>query len=349
VALARLTSTRDPFTPLEDTMSDPRLERRLGSAGPSIFPLALGCMGMSGMYGHADESEGVATIQAALDHGVRLIDTGDFYGMGHNELLVGRALRGRRDAALLSVKFGALRSPDGRWLGADGRPSAVKNFLAYSLTRLGVDHVDVYRPARLDATVPIEDTVGAIADLVKSGHVRAVGLSEVGPEAIRRAHAVHPICDLQIEYSLVSRGPEARIFPLLSELGIGVTAYGVLSRGLLTGSTPKAAGDFRGHLPRFSGENLARNALLAEALRKLAAEKGIRPSQLAIAWVLARGENIVPVIGARTRAQLADSLGALEVRLTPADIARVEEAVPASAVAGARYDDHQMSILDSER
>ena len=225
--------------------------RKLGSTGPTVLPFALGCMGMSGMYGQADESESIATIHAALEAGVTLLDTGDFYGMGHNEMLIGRALRHRRDQALLSVKFGALRSPDGSWVGIDTRPASVKNFLAHSLTRLGVDHVDIYRPARLDPTVPIEDTVGAIADLVKAGYVRAIGLSEVGPETIRRAQAVHPICDLQIEYSLISREPEAKIFPVLAELGIGITAYGVLSRGLLTGSQPAGRGDFRANLPRF--------------------------------------------------------------------------------------------------
>jgi aryl-alcohol dehydrogenase-like predicted oxidoreductase len=323
--------------------------RSLGSTGPTVFPLALGCMGMSGMYGPTEESEGIATIHAALDHGVTLLDTGDFYGMGHNEVLIGRALRDRRDKALLSVKFGALRGPDGSWSGVDTRPAAVKNFLAYSLTRLGVDHIDVYRPARLDPAVPIEETIGAIADLVKAGYVRAIGLSEVGPETIRRAHAVHPIADLQIEYSLISRGPEEKIFPLLAELGIGVTAYGVLSRGLLSGSKPAGPGDFRAWLPRFSGENLERNQRLVEALESLAAERGVSPTQLAIAWVLAKDKRIVPVIGARTTKQLAESLGALEVELSPADLDRLEEAVPASAVAGTRYDEHQMRMLDSER
>jgi aryl-alcohol dehydrogenase-like predicted oxidoreductase len=205
-------------------------------------------MGMSDLYGPADEGESIATIHAALDAGVTLLDTGDYYGAGHNELLIGRAVRDRRDKALVSVKFGALRGPDGSWLGMDTRPAAVKNFLGYSLRRLGLDHVDIYRPGRLDPNVPIEETVGAIADLVKAGFVRAIGLSEVGPDTIRRAHAVYPITDLQIEYSLISRGPETRIFPLLSELGIGVTAYGVLSRGLLSGSKPRSPRDFRAHL-----------------------------------------------------------------------------------------------------
>jgi aryl-alcohol dehydrogenase-like predicted oxidoreductase len=323
--------------------------RRLGRSGPTVFPLALGCMGMSGMYGASDDHESIATIHAALDAGVTLLDTGDFYGTGHNELLIGRALRDRRDRALVSVKFGALRGPDGSWLGVDTRPAAVKNFLAYSLVRLGLDHVDIYRPARLDPAVPIEDTIGAIADLIKAGKVRAIGLSEVGPQTIRRAQAVHPISDLQIEYSLVSRGPEAEIWPLLAELGIGVTAYGVLSRGLLSGSVPSAKGDFRAYLPRFSGDNRERNRALVEALAALATEKRVRPAQLAIAWALHKGERIVPVIGARTRAQLSESLGALAIELSPAEVARIEEVVPASAVAGTRYDEHQMRALDSER
>lgn len=244
-------------------------------------------MGMSGMYGQTDDRESIATIHAALERGVTLLDTGDFYGTGHNEMLIGRALRDRRDKALLSVKFGVLRSPDGGWIGADARPAAVKNSLAYTPTRLGVDHVDIYRPARLDPAMPIEETIGAIADLVKGGYVRAIGLSEVGPDTIRRAQAIHPISDLQIEYSLISRGPEAQIFPLLGELRIGVTAYGVLSRGLLSGSRPAARGDFRAYLPRFAGENRERNQRLIDALQRLAVEKEARPSQLAVAWVLA--------------------------------------------------------------
>src|SRR4051812_32452935 len=282
--------------------------RQLGTNGPAVFPITLGCMGMSSMYGAADEKESLATIDAALERGVTLLDTGDFYGAGHNELLIGRALAGRRHRALLSVKFGGLRIPGGGWGGVDARPAAVKNFLTYSLTRLGVDHVDIYRPARLDPAVPIEDTVGAIAELVKAGYVRHIGLSEVGPETIRRAQAVHPIVDLQIEYSLISRGPEERIFPLLEELGIAATAYGVLSRGLLTGARPSAPNDYRAHLPRFAGENRARNQVLVEALERLAAARGVRPAQLAIAWVRAKGSSIVPVIGARTRAQLGEAL-----------------------------------------
>jgi aryl-alcohol dehydrogenase-like predicted oxidoreductase len=306
-------------------------------------------MGMSGMYGPADERESIATIHAALDAGLTLLDTGDYYGAGHNELLIGRALQDRRDKALLSVKFGALRGPDGSWIGMDTRPAAARNFLSYTLTRLGVAHIDIYRPGRLDPAVPIEDTVGAIADLVKAGYVRAIGLSEVGPETIRRAQAVHPISDVQIEYSLISRGPETTIFPVLAELGIGVTAYGVLSRGLLSGSKPTSQGDFRAHLPRFTGENREHNQGLIDALQKLAVEKGVSASQLAIAWVLTKGPTIVPLIGARTRTQLTESFGALQVALTPAEVARIEEAILASAVAGSRYDEHQMRILDSER
>ena len=323
--------------------------RRLGSTGPTVFPLALGCMGMSGMYGPAEEKASVATIHAALESGITLFDTGDFYGMGHNEMLLGRALGNRRGQALISVKFGAMRGPDGSWLGYDARPAAVKNFLAYSLQRLGVDYIDIYRPARHDPAVPIEDTIGAIADLVIAGYVRAIGLSEVGVETIRRAHAVHPIADLQIEYSLISRSPEARIFPVLGELGIGVTAYGVLSRGLLSGSLPSGPGDLRKYFPRFTADNLTRNRPLVETLRALAAEKGVSATQLAIAWVLAKAESIVAVVGARTPAQLAESLAALAISLSPAEVRRMEEAIPASAVAGERYAPPQMQMLDSER
>ena len=323
--------------------------RKLGAAGPEIFPIALGCMGMSGMYGPADEAESLATIHAAIDAGINLIDTGDFYGMGHNEMLVGRALRLVRDQVLISVKFGAQRGPDGAFLGFDGRPVAVKTALAYSLKRLDVDYIDIYRPSRLDPRVPIEDTVGAIADMIKAGYVRYVGLSELGPETIRRAAAVHPVVDLQIEYSLISRGPEAAIFPALDDLGIAATAYGVLSRGLLSNSQPAPSGDFRAWLPRFTGENLATNQRMVDRLREIAAGKGITQVQLAIAWVLAKKDSIVPVIGARTRDQLKESLGALDVKLSADDIAAVEAAVPADAVAGTRYDEHQMRMLDSEK
>ncbi len=321
---------------------------KLGTGLP-VSRIALGCMGMSGMYGDADETESIATIHAALDRGITLLDTGDFYGSGRNELLLGRALRDRRDRALISVKFGVLRAPDGSFLGMDCRPVAVKNSLTHTLTRLGVDHVDIYRPSRLDPSVPIEDTIGTIAELVKAGYVRSIGLSEVGPETIRRASAVHPISDLQIEYSLISRGPEDKIFPLLGELGIAVTAYGVLSRGLLTGSVPAGRGDFRAILPRFTGENRERNQRLVAALERLAAARGVRPSQLAIAWVLAKHRSIIPVIGARTRTQLDESLGALAIELSASEIAAIEQAIPAAEVAGQRYAAPQMQLLDSER
>ncbi len=324
-------------------------QRKLGLTGPEVFPIALGCMGMSGIYGPADDAESIATIHAALDAGVNLLDTGDFYGMGHNEMLLGRALRFQREEVVLSVKFGAQRAPNGAWLGFDARPAAVKTALAYSLKRLGVDYIDIYRPSRLDPTVPIEETIGAIAEMVKVGYVRWIGLSEVGPETIRRAAAVHPIVDLQIEYSLVSRTPEARIFPVLAELGIGATTYGALSRGLLSGSQPAAAGDFRAYLPRFTGDNLARNRQLVGKLKEIAHGKGLTPVQLAVAWVLAKGSFIVPVVGARSRAQLAESLGALGVEFTPDELAAIEAAVPAEAVAGTRYDAAQMRVLDSEK
>jgi aryl-alcohol dehydrogenase-like predicted oxidoreductase len=323
--------------------------RKLGATGPEIYPLALGCMGMSGMYGASDETESIATIHAAVDAGVNLIDTGDFYGMGHNEMLIGRALGKRRDEVLLSVKMGAQRAPDGSWIGHDARPGTVKTMLSYSLMRLGTDHIDIYRPSRLDPSVPIEDTVGAIADMIRAGYVRYAGLSEVGPETIRRAAAVHPIVDLQIEYSLISRGPEAKIFPALDQLGIGVTAYGVLSRGLLSSSKPAAAGDFRAHMPRFHGDNFSRNQQLVAKLGQIAAARGISTAQLALAWVLAKGRSIIPVMGARKRTQLAESLGALEIVLTADEVAQIEAAVPAEAVAGTRYDEHQMRMLDSEK
>jgi aryl-alcohol dehydrogenase-like predicted oxidoreductase len=323
--------------------------RKLGSSGPEVFPIALGCMGMSGVYGPADEPESLATVHAAIDAGVNLIDTGDFYGMGDNEMLLAKALRFFREQVLISVKFGAQRSPDGAWLGYDARPNAVKTALSYSLKRLGVSYIDIYRPARLDPNVPIEDTVGAIADMIKAGYVRHVGLSEVGPDTIRRAAKVHPIVDLQIEYSLISRGAEAKIFPVLKELGISATVYGVLSRGLLSDSKPAAAGDFRTRFPRFAGENYARNQQLVARLREIAAGKGITQSQLAIAWALSKGDSIVPVIGARKRTQLAESLRALDVRLTPEEIVAIEAVIPPDSVAGTRYDAHQMSVLDSEK
>ncbi|MBS1877211.1 MAG: aldo/keto reductase [Acidobacteria bacterium] len=324
--------------------------RRLGAAGPTVSAIGLGCMGMSGMYGPSDEAESIATIHAAIDRGVNLLDTGDFYGMGHNEMLVGRALEGGlRDQVLLSVKFGAMRAPGGAFIGVDGRPHAVRNFLAYSLQRLKTDHVDVYRIARVDPAVPIEETIGAIADLVTQGYVRYIGLSEVGVDTIRRAAAVHPICDLQIEYSLISRGIEAAILPALRELGIAVTAYGVLSRGLLTDSKPAGAGDFRQHLPRFSGPNYEQNRRMVDELAAFAREKGATPAQVALAWVMARGEDIVPVMGARKRTQLDDCLRGAALSLTAADMERLEQICNPDRIAGTRYDAGQMRMLDSER
>ncbi|MGW2585158.1 aldo/keto reductase [Streptomyces virginiae] len=338
--------------------------RTLGSTGPTVFPLGLGCMGMSALYGEADRAESVATIHAYLDatpDGTHtLLDTGDFYGMGHNELLIDEALRTApaeaRERALTSVKFGALRTVEGGFTGYDGRPEAVKNFLAYSLQRLGRDHIDIYRIARVDPDVPIEETVGAIAEAVQAGHVRHIGLSEVGADTLRRAAAVAPISDLQIEYSLISRGIEAEILPTARELGIGITAYGVLSRGLISGHFTRdralAPGDFRGMSPRFQGDNLDRNLDLVEALRKVAEGKGASVAQTAIAWVLAQGPrhgvDIVPLVGARRRDRLAEALGAMDVTLDAADLAAVEEAVPAGAAAGERYPAAQMAHLDSE-
>ena len=326
---------------------------QLGSAGPRVSALGLGCMGMSGMYGPADRSESIATIHAALDAGITLLDTGDFYGSGHNEALIGEALKGtQRDAAVISVKFGAMRDPSGGWLGYDARPAAVKNFLTYSLQRLGVDYIDIYRPARLDPNVPIEDTVGAIADMIKAGYVRHVGLSEVGAQTIRRAAAVHPVADLQIEYSLISRGIEGEILDTCRELGIGVTAYGVLSRGLISGHWQTAqnlsGSDFRAHSPRFQGENAERNLQLVEALRRIAEARGVSVAQIAIAWVAAQGKDIVPLVGARRRDRLTEALGALDVVLTPDDLSAIEYAVPKGAAAGDRYATAQMAHLDSE-
>jgi aryl-alcohol dehydrogenase-like predicted oxidoreductase len=328
--------------------------RTLGTTGPRVSTLGLGLMGMSDMYGPADRDESVATIHAALDAGVNLLDTGDFYGMGDNEMLLRDALRGRnRDDVVISVKFGGMREPGGGWMGYDSRPAAVKNFLSYSLRRLGTDHIDVYRPSRLDPAVPIEDTIGAIAEMIEAGYVRHIGLSEISAATLRRAVAVHPISDLQIEYSLLSRGIEDEILPTARELGVGVTAYGVLSRGLLSGhwvpDRDLTTGDFRASSPRFQGENLARNLELVEALRAIAEARGTTVAQIAIAWVASRGEDIVPVVGARRRERLTEALGGGDLALTEADLAAIDLAVPAGAVAGDRYPTAQMGMLDSER
>jgi len=326
---------------------------KLGRSGPEVSALGLGCMGMSpGVYGPADEAESIATIRTGLDAGINFLDTGDFYGMGHNEMLIRRALEGvPRDRVIISVKFGSLRDPAGMFVGNDSRPAAVKNFLAYTLRRLGTDYVDIYRPARLDPTVPIEDTIGAIADMIRAGYIRHVGLSEVGGETIRRAHAVHPITDLQIEYSLMSRGIESKILPTTRELGIGITAYGVLSRGLLSGRLPRAGnkGDLRiVRMPRFQQGNVEQNLRLVEGLRQIGGEKGASPAQLALAWVRSRGDDILPVMGARRRDQLKESLDALDLKLSAADLARIDAAVSPELTAGTRYDTPQMAHLDSE-
>jgi len=327
---------------------------RLGRNGPTVSAIGLGCMGLSGMYGPASEPESIATIRAALDAGINLFDTGDFYGMGHNEMLLAKALAGLpRDSYFVAVKFGGMRAPNGAFIGIDTRPAAVKNFLAYTLKRLGTDYVDLYQPARVDPAVPIEETVGAIADMVKAGYVRYIGLSEASAATIRRAMAVHPVAALQIEYSLASRGIEAEILPAVRELGISVTAYGVYSRGLLTGSVPSkesvARGDIRGHFPRFQGENLAANQRTIAKLQAIAREKGVTVAQLALGWILTKGSDIIPLAGARTQAQLNDALATMKLEFSAADIAALEAAVPAGSVAGDRYATEQMHALDSER
>lgn len=327
--------------------------RLLGTDGPKVSALGLGAMGMSDAYGPADRGESLATIHAALDAGINLIDTGDFYGMGHNEMLIAEALRERRrEDVVLSVKFGGLRAPDGAFVGFDCRPASLKSSLAYTLTRLGTDHVDIYRPARLDPNVPIEETIGAIADMVEAGYVRHVGLSEVGPETIRRAAAVHPIADVQIEYSLITRGIERAILPVTRELGIGITAYGVLARGLISGHWNKdqvQAGDFRVFSPRFSAENVDHNLGLVSHIRDIAGARGVSVAQVAIAWTLARSESIIALVGAKRRDRLAESLGAIDVDLSAADLDALDRALPLDVAKGGRYAPEQMLMLDSER
>ncbi len=323
----------------------------LGRGGPMVSRVGLGLMGMSGIYGRADDAESLATIRTAIDAGITLLDTGDFYGMGHNELLLHDALRGiPRDSVFIQVKFGGQRDPSGAFVGHDASPAMVKSSLAYTLTRLGTDYVDLYQPARLDPRVPIEETVGAIAEMIKAGYVRYLGLSEMGADTIRRAHAVHPVAALQIEYSLMSRGIEAQILPAVRELGIGVTAYGILSRGLLSSGTARLAPDDpRIRFPRFRGENHARNLELLAALEAIAEDKGATAAQLAIAWVASRSDDIIPLIGTKRRDRLAEALGALDLTLSADDLAAIEAAVPADAVAGDRYDAAQVAMLDSER
>jgi aryl-alcohol dehydrogenase-like predicted oxidoreductase len=335
-----------------DHTHSPILLRTLGTGGPQVSALGLGCMGMSDFYGPADESESLATIHAALDAGITLLDTGDFYGMGHNEMLLSKVLKERRREAFVCVKFGALRSPDRSFLGLDLRPAAVKNFLAYSLRRLGTNYIDLYQPCRVDPSIPIEETIGAMAELKQKGYIRHLGLSEAGPETIRRAHAAHPIAALQIEYGVVTRFIEEAILPATRELGIGITAYGVFSRGLLstTPKTPDASkGDFRSHYPRFQPANLHRNQSLLDGLRAVAASKNCTLAQLAVAWVLARGTDIIPLIGARTRERLDESLDGIGVVLSSDDLAEIDRIAPRGAIAGERYPAEQMSSLDSER
>ncbi len=322
---------------------------KFGLDGPVVSEVGLGCMAMSDMYGPSDESEGIATIHAAIDAGITWIDTGDFYSMGHNEMLIRRAIEGRRKDVFLAVKFGALRGPDGSFNGYDLRPAAIKNFLAYSLRRLGTDYIDLYQPSRVDLRTPLEETIGAMADLVKAGYIRHIGLSEASAATLRKAHAVHPIAGLQIEYSLVSRSVEASILPAVRELGIGVTAYGILSRGLLSSSPVISPKDIRNHMPRFRGENYEKNRVLVSTLNQIAKSKNATAPQIATAWVMSRGSDIVPLIGARRRTQLAESLKALELKLTPDDLARIETAIPPDAVAGTRYGEEQMRWLDSEK
>ena len=324
----------------------------LGRGGPQVSRLGLGLMGMSGIYGAADDAESVATIHAALDAGITLLDTGDFYGMGHNEMLLRDALRGvDRGSVFIGVKFGGQRDPRGAFIGHDASPTAVKNSLAYTLRRLGTDYVDLYQPARLDPRVPIEDTVGAIAEMIQAGFVRHLGLSEMGADTIRRAHAVHPVAALQIEYSLMSRGIEAQILPAVRELGIGVTAYGILSRGLLSTASAReiGPGDPRSRFPRFQGENLQRNLDLLTGLEDIAGRPGVTTAQLASAWVRSRGSDIVPLLGTKRRDRLAEALGAVDLELTPGDLAALEAAVPRDQVAGDRYEAGQMAALDSEK
>jgi aryl-alcohol dehydrogenase-like predicted oxidoreductase len=323
----------------------------LGRGGPLVSRAGLGLMAMSGVYGPADDAESIATIRDGLDGGFTLLDTGDFYGMGRGEMLLREALRGvARDSVFIGVKFGAQRDPGGAFVGYDASPAAVKNSLAYTLQRLGTDYVDLYQPARLDPEVPIEDTVGAIAEMIRAGYVRCLGLSEMGVQTIRRAHAVHPVTALQIEYSLMSRGIEAEILPAARELGIGITAYGILSRGLLSTATAPGPGevDPRGRYPRFQGENLRRNLGLLAALEKVARDRDVTAAQLAIAWAASRGDDIIPLIGTKRRDRLAEAAAALELRLTADDLAAIEAAVPAGQVAGDRYDAAGMASLDSE-
>ena len=317
--------------------------RRLGGQGLEVSALGLGCMGMSEFYGPGDDDESVATIHRALELGVTFLDTADMYGPFTNERLLGRALHGRRDQVVLATKFGNQRDPDGGWVRINGTPEYVRSACDASLQRLGVDHIDLYYQHRVDATVPIEETVGAMAELVRQGKVRYLGLSEAAPATIRRAHAVHPISALQSEYSLWTRDVEAEILPAVRELGIGFVPYSPLGRGFLTGRFRDPAdlpeGDFRHRNPRFQDENFRRNRALLAGVEALAREKGVQPAQLALAWVLARGRDIVPIPGTKRRRYLEENVAATALELTPAEISRLDEAFPSGATAGARYPD----------
>jgi aryl-alcohol dehydrogenase-like predicted oxidoreductase len=318
--------------------------RVLGRGGPAVSAIGLGCMRMSNMAGPpqpgaAADSESIATIEAALEAGITLLNTGDFYGMGHNESLIARAIKGRRDQAFVCVKCGALRDPSGRMFGMDGRPNAIKTFAAYSLQRLGVDHIDLYQPARNDPNVPYEETVGAIADLIQEGKVRYLGVSEIDSALLRRAHATHPVAALEIEYSLASRFIEQEILPTARDLGVGIVAYSVVTQGLLAGAMREGIqpGSVSAQFPRFQGDNLTHNLAKASALEQFAASKGLAPAQIAIAWVLSRGDDIVPLIGMSRRTRLPENLAALDVSLSEDDLSFLNECFAPGAIKGERY------------
>jgi aryl-alcohol dehydrogenase-like predicted oxidoreductase len=320
--------------------------RKLGNSDLEVSAIGLGCMSMSGVYGPGDDAESIAVVHEALDRGVNFLDSSDMYGWGHNEELLGRALKGRRDRAVLATKFGQVRSPDGKGNLVDGRPEYVGQACDASLKRLGVDVIDLYFQHRVDPKVPIEETVGAMARLVEQGKVRHLGLSEAAPATIRRAHAVHPLSAVQSEYSLLYRNPAEEILPTTRELGITFFAYSPLGRSFLTGTVHTAAdipeGDRRHQHPRFQAQNLEHNARLVARIEEIAKEKGVRPAQLALAWLLARGEDIVPIPGSKRRAHLEENVGALDVRLDPGDVQRIDEAMPPGAAAGSRYPEPQM-------
>ncbi len=325
-------------------------QRALGKQGLVVSAIGLGCMGMSEFYGTADEKESVATIHQALDAGVSLLDTADMYGPFTNEKLVGKAIRGRREKVVLATKFGIVRTGDAAFRGVNGRPEYVKSACDASLDRLGLDHIDLYYQHRVDPGVPIEETVGAMAELVTAGKVRYLGLSEAGPRTIRRAHEIHPISAVQTEYSLWSRDPEAEILPTLRELGIGLVPYSPLGRGFLTGRIRRfedlASDDYRRHSPRFQGENFAKNLELVERVEKMAAAKGVTAGQLALAWVLAQGRDIVPIPGTTRRSHLELNIAAVDLELSPGDLAGIDAAMPPGAASGLRYPEEMMRMVN---